>query len=237
MSNSGDELAPVRQFRGQRGASRASATLAKPGAGGARFVVSMLAALKRAFRRLNDVLWIETQRLANRVRHQKLRRRLIEQLAGSPRPRRILVVCNANLCRSPYLEAVLRRNLTDIEIESAGIMGAGRRIQSDSLAAALDRGVELSTHRSQLLSGAIVERADLVVVMEPRQARLLTRAFGLPAERVVIAGDLDPDADEPRMIVDPSGRDPTSYARTFARLERCALQLMLLLPPADAAGT
>jgi protein-tyrosine phosphatase len=196
----------------------------------------MLAALKRSFRRLDDALSIETQRLVNRVRHEKLRRRVVEQLAASVRPRRIVVVCNANLCRSPYLEAVLRRNLSDVEVASAGILGAGRRVQPDSLAAALDRGVELSAHRSQLLSRALVERADLVVVMEARQARLLMRTFGLPQQRIVIAGDLDPDADEPRMIIDPSGGDAAAYARTFARLERCALQLMLLLPPADAGG-
>jgi protein-tyrosine phosphatase len=210
----------------------AGGSLAKDRSTDALFVVLILPDLKRLFRRANDALWTEAYRQVNRFRHAALQRRAVEQLSAAERPRRILLICNANLCRSPYLEAVLRRNLADIEIRSAGIFGAGRRVQPDALVAAQDRGVDLSAHRSRLLNAAMLESADLVIVMEPRQARLVTSAFRVPSERVIVAGDLDPDAGEPRMIVDPWGREPAAYAQAFARLERCALQLVLLLPQA-----
>jgi protein-tyrosine phosphatase len=195
--------------------------------------VTILAGMKRVLRRANDAVWTEAYRLANRVRHAKLQRQLAARLQSAPRPQRILLVCNANLCRSPYLEAVLRRNLTDVEISSAGILGAGRRVQPDALAAALERGVDLSRHRSRMLNASLIERADLIVVMEPRQTRLVISGFRASPDRVIVAGDLDSDADEPRLILDPSGRAPEDYAKAFARLERVALQLVLMLAPAE----
>lgn len=209
-------------------------SLAKVRSTDALFVVLILPDLKKLFRRANDALRTEVHRQVNRFRHAALQRRAAEQVSAAERPRRILLICNANLCRSPYLEAVLRRNLPDVEIHSAGILGAGRRVQPDGLAAAQDRGVDLTAHRSRLLNAKMLESADLIIVMEPRQARLVTSAFRVPPARVIVAGDLDPDADEPRMIVDPWGRDPAAYAKAFARLERCALQLVLLLPPATS---
>ena len=190
--------------------------------------------MKRVLRRVNDAVWTEAYRLANRVRHAKLQRQLSARLQGAPRPRRILLLCNAHLCRSPYLEAVLRRNLTDVEISSAGILGAGRRVQPDARAAALERGVDLSRHRSRLINASLIERADLIVVMEPRQTRLVISGFRASPDRVIVAGDLDSDADEPRQILDPSGRGPEDYAKAFARLERVALQLVLMLAPPES---
>jgi protein-tyrosine phosphatase len=184
-------------------------------------------------RRASDAAWTGILRLANRVRHDTHHRRVAQQLKAAPRPRRVLVVCHANLCRSPYLAAVLRRNLPDIEITSAGVMGAGRRVPSPAQQAARDRGFDVSEHRSSLLSSTALERAELIIVMEPRQARMLVSAFHAPAHRVVIAGDLDSDGDEPRQIVDPWGRDPAVYAHTFSRLDRCARQLELMLPASD----
>jgi protein-tyrosine phosphatase len=212
--------------------SGAVESLAKRKGSDAIFVVSIFPAVKKWFRRAETAVSIEANRLVNRLRHAKLKRRVSEQLGQMARPRRILLVCNANLCRSPYLAAALRRSLPDVEIESAGLFGAGRQVQSQALASARERGVDLSSHRSRLLNAAMLERADLIIVMEPRQARLLASTFGVSPEHVVVAGDLDSDAAEPRMIVDPWGRDAGMYAATFARLERCALQLLLLLPPA-----
>lgn len=192
-----------------------------------------MSGVKGAARRASDVAWTEMQRLVNRFRHDKLQARLADQLRELGRPQSILVVCTANLCRSPYLEAVLRRNFDDVEVKSAGILGAGRRVPSEWIAAALDRGVDLSGHRSQLLNGRMLERSNLIVVMEPRQARMLTRVSHVAAARIVVAGDLDSEADEPRQIIDPWGRSRAVGASTLARLDRCAHQLTLMLPPAE----
>lgn len=175
------------------------------------------------------------QRFANRLRHAKLKAEIVRRVAEAPRPRRMLVVCHANLCRSPYLEAVLRCNLPDIEIASAGVLGAGRRVPAEGIAAARDRGIDLSGHRSRLLTGEALERADVVIVMEPRQARMLIGAFGVRSDRVIVAGDLDVDADEPRQIVDPWGRSRDVFVETFVRLDRCARELTLMLA-ADAVN-
>ena len=72
---------------------------------------------------------------------------------------RILVVCTGNLCRSPLVEALLRRELAaegiDAEVSSAGLaapLGASpdRRLRR----VAGDLGVDVDDHRSRPASVA-----------------------------------------------------------------------------------
>ena len=184
-----------------------------------------------AVRRTGASVWTTAERLANRVTHARRRRRLAGQIAGDPRPERILVICHANLCRSPYMAAVLQRLVPNVQVTSAGLLGAGRRVPPEALQCARAHDVDLSAHRSTLLTRAIIDAADLVIVMEPRQARMLIRGYRVPADRVVIAGDLDPRNEDPRRIEDPWGGDVAMFEHTFLRLGRCARALVRMFPP------
>lgn len=164
-------------------------------------------------------------RLLHHRRFSTARRQILE--LGSIRS--ILVVCYGNVCRSPYLEAVLRRSLPEISLSSAGFISPGRPVPTHSLLLASARGIDLSTFRSRPLGRANVAGTDLVVVMDSKQARHIWRQFRISPSRIVIAGDLDPVMCETRGIRDPWGRSADVFASTFDRLDRCASSLVRLL--------
>lgn len=151
-------------------------------------------------------------------------RRARKSLESAPAPSRILVVCLGNICRSPYGERVLRRMLAATEapvtVTSAGFEPPGRESPEMAVSAAGRRGVDLSEHRSRILSVEEVRSSDLVLVMEPRQRRALGAWFG-PSRNVLVLGDLDPERIRRRPITDPYGGNADVFDAAFARIDRC----------------
>lgn len=149
-------------------------------------------------------------------------------LAGGPADPafRILVLCHGNICRSPYAAGALRRRLppelrSRVVVESAGFIGPGRRPPPEALEVARERGVDLSAHVSAVVEAGAARRADLVLAMDPWQARAARRGFGVPGERVVLLGDMDPEPVDARTIPDPILQPREAFEATFARIDRC----------------
>lgn len=163
--------------------------------------------------------------LPDRMRHATRHVAVQSQLSRMPRPRSILVICYGNVCRSPYLEAVLRRALPDVSISSAGFSGPGRSVPAFSLTVAAQRGFDLSSFRSRPLEPPKARNSDLVVVMDARQARHMVLYVGVPSERVVVAGDLDPFPSSTRAIQDPWQQPLPAFVASFDRLDRCGATL------------
>jgi protein-tyrosine phosphatase len=88
-------------------------------------------------------------------------------------PRRMLVVCTANLCRSPVAEALLARRLAEVVdidgrewiVSSAGTGGYGGPADPDTAAAAATLGLEMKWRAPHQLTKADLDAADLVVTM------------------------------------------------------------------------
>ena len=95
----------------------------------------------------------------------------------STRPLRILVVCTANVCRSPVVAASMGRALAargiNAVVTSAGTHGGSLEVPPDTRRAALDVGLDLSEHQSRRLSKELVAQdgADLVLTMTREQLR------------------------------------------------------------------
>jgi protein-tyrosine phosphatase len=172
--------------------------------------------------------------LPDRLLHAERRETVRRQLAGRGRIERILVVCAGNICRSPYFAAALRRRMPTARIASAGFIGFNRPVPESSLVVSAARGIDLSTFRSHLLDPRRARSADLVVVMEPRQARYLTDYYGVPKSRVIVAGDLDPVTAPTRLIEDPWRQAKEVFESTFDRIDRCADALCQILDEAHA---
>jgi protein-tyrosine phosphatase len=162
--------------------------------------------------------------------HPFRHRRVAESLRRTPRPRSILVVCHGNVCRSPYLAAVLTKLLPDVDVSSAGFVTPGRPVPEHSAAISASKGLDLSKHRSRLLTRDLVWRADLIVVMDARQASQVAMALGGRATNVIVAGDLDPAPGLARTIHDPWRQGREIFQSTFARLDRVATVLARTLP-------
>jgi protein-tyrosine phosphatase len=164
--------------------------------------------------------------------HAARRRALLESLGRRPSLGCILFVCYGNLCRSPFAAALLRRLLRGAgpRVTSAGFGYAGRRAPPVALAEAARFGVDLSSHRSQLLSPAVVRAAQVVFTMEPAHARSIIVGFGRAPGDVVVLGDLDPDPIITRAVTDPVQGPPELFAAVYARIERCVASLASALP-------
>lgn len=127
--------------------------------------------------------------------------------------------------------ALLQRALgpAGIRVESAGFIGPNRPAPRDAVSAAARRGVDLSDHRSRLLTADVVNAADLLVVMEPEQQRAVCERFGRWPRDVIVLGDLDPAAIGARTIRDPIEQGPDVFEASYARIESCVRELASVL--------
>ena len=102
-------------------------------------------------------------------------------------PARILVVCTANICRSPMAELLLAEYLARHAPDArAVISSAGTHARpGDPAARGMRRvagswGLELGYHRSRRVDEALATQQDLVVTMEDRHRSVVSRlAAGL----------------------------------------------------------
>jgi protein-tyrosine phosphatase len=81
----------------------------------------------------------------------------------------ILVVCTANVARSPLAHVMLAASV-DVEVDSGGTQareGDTAAVRSQELATA--RGLDLTAHRSKPVVPDAIEAADLVITMSERQ--------------------------------------------------------------------
>jgi sulfate adenylyltransferase len=93
-------------------------------------------------------------------------------------PLRVLFVCTANICRSPYLELRARQLLgpdSGVEVSSAGTRGFDASPVSDTMDAEFARWSTRTTDfRSRPTTGALIDEADLVLTAEAaHRTRLL----------------------------------------------------------------
>jgi protein-tyrosine phosphatase len=171
--------------------------------------------------------------LANQLLHPARRERARQRLRFLEAPRRILMVCTGNICRSPYAEVRAREREGDgegFEVRSAGWMGpSGRLPPTDAIDTARARGLALDDHRSRLLSEELVAWADLLVVMERSQARVARDEFGADDGRILLLGDLDPTLPRRRDVPDPWGQAREDFEDVFDRIDRCLDELFLLI--------
>lgn len=83
----------------------------------------------------------------------------------------VLVVCTANIARSPLAEAMVRARLDHlgVSVSSAGTRGrVGDPPASGSVALAGQRGLDITGHRSRPATPDLIAGADLVLTMSER---------------------------------------------------------------------
>ncbi|MCG7489684.1 low molecular weight phosphotyrosine protein phosphatase [Vibrio sp. Of14-4] len=91
----------------------------------------------------------------------------------------ILVVCVANICRSPLGEALLQNLLPDIRVSSAGLAAekskfVGKPAYDKSILVAQENGIDISNHRSKQVSSSLCSEFDLILVMEQEHIEAIT---------------------------------------------------------------
>lgn len=176
----------------------------------------------------------------DRLLHPLRRRALRAALRAREWPRSILVVCHGNICRSPFAAGLLARAVspTGTLVASAGFVGPGRAAPAEGSIAAARRGIDLSGHRAQLLTPVLAAEAQVILVMDGRQQRMVCERFGRAPKDVMLLGDLDPLPITTRAIHDPVEQPLAAFIESYARLERCVDAFVAALrPPATARAS
>ncbi len=113
----------------------------------------------------------------------------------------VLVVCTANVCRSPMAEALLGRAVRSrgsaATLGSAGTEARPGVPAARGAVAAMSReGLDLSGHRSRSADDAVVDAADLVLTMEAAHVAALVGGHPDRFARVLTLGEFVELADE-----------------------------------------
>jgi protein-tyrosine phosphatase len=161
-------------------------------------------------------------RVAARVRH----------LGGTPPAppgvRRILVLCEGNLCRSPLAALLLARSLggRGIVVESAGLRAAkGHPAPALAQEAAAELGISLAEHRSQPVDRAQAAAADWILVMDLDQRRRLLALAPEARGKVELFGRFLPERSASPEIADPMDRDLATFRRVYGQLATAVRQV------------
>jgi protein-tyrosine phosphatase len=105
---------------------------------------------------------------------------------------RILVVCTANVCRSPVSAMMLDRSLLshgiDAIVESGGFLEAGMTACPTMTTFGTELGIDLSYHHSRPVDAYLLNDANLVLSMERRHARDLMVTFDVGFQRIFTVG-------------------------------------------------
>ncbi len=134
---------------------------------------------------------------------------------------RILIVCTANICRSPVAAALLRdrfrqRGLKDWLVGSAGTWAVAVRPASRHSVSVMSRhGHDITGHRAAMVDEHFLRDADLVLTMETGHAEALRSEFPAHAHKVHLLTEM---IDRSYDVADPYGGPVEEYERMYESL-------------------
>ncbi|WP_017932990.1 adenylyl-sulfate kinase [Nocardioides sp. Iso805N] len=172
---------------------------------------------------------------------------------AEPTPLRVLFVCTANICRSPFMELTARRLAgadSGLHFSSAGTHGWNDKPMDAAMVEVLAEGLEAGDFRSRTVTRELLEEADLVLTAEAAQRgylledhpALFRKIFTLgqaaeavsrlepgltPTEVVERLGSARGNADPALDVPDPYRRGPEAAA---AAAEQIGRLLQTVLP-------
>jgi protein-tyrosine-phosphatase len=145
---------------------------------------------------------------------------------------RILFVCSGNTCRSPMAAALCRKWLefgAKWDVQSAGV-GALKGQPPSRLAVEVLRGkgIDLTGHRSQPLTGELIDRARLIVVMTRSQRGSILARWPKAESKIFLLSSFGTHCRQ-EDISDPMGGDESDYRGVYEKMEAVMPDLVLAL--------
>ena len=128
----------------------------------------------------------------------------------------LLVLCEANICRSPLAEHLLR-SLTGLTVDSAGLSArTGDPADPVYLDMAKESDLDLTGHRSKPVTRGLLESADLTLVMTGGHRRRLTERYPEFSGKIMLLGHW---VDGGVSVSDPHRRSIDAYRQVFLQIQ------------------
>jgi len=151
----------------------------------------------------------------------------------------LLLVCTANVCRSPLAERVVAARLVgrgwlgDVPVASAGVRAAEGQPMCGVSATLLEPGEPAPDgHAARQATREIVEAAGLVLVMEREQRGAVARLAPGSQSKVFTLREVGPLAEEAALRIEQGAPRPTDLAE-LARLLHSVRGFRAPVPPPE----
>lgn len=138
---------------------------------------------------------------------------------------KILFVCTGNTCRSPMAEYLAKnifaKNNLSVQTASAGIAAnISSQASENAIAAMKNFGIDISNHKSQLISQKLIDENDFIFTMTNGHKNFLSANFHNASNKIFTLASF---SDNPNYdIIDPFGGDIEIY-------KKCAVEISALI--------
>lgn len=137
---------------------------------------------------------------------------------------RILLVCTANICRSPAACAFFEHELINraVQLDSAGTLAIDGNTADPMIQSLMaERGYhELASHRSRALLPSHLSRYDLVLCMERRHVEQVRKLNPLSVGKIMLLGHWNSQNE----VSDPIGQSREAYIAALDVMQMYAKQ-------------
>ncbi|MGI9090873.1 MAG: low molecular weight protein arginine phosphatase [Gemmatimonadaceae bacterium] len=136
---------------------------------------------------------------------------------------KVIFVCTGNTCRSPFAEALARQMAADralaVEFSSAGTGAAlGAPANDGAMLVGLERGLDLSRHRSRPLLPEDVAGDTIVLAMSRSHIPVIHAV--VPDARVALLDEYGSRGASLRSVADPFGGDLNDYRHAADEIQQ-----------------
>ncbi len=135
----------------------------------------------------------------------------------------VLIICTANICRSPLVEAMLREKLREHNYSDWTVSSAGTWAEWERPAARYSQkiaqriGLDLSGHIAKMVTEEMMAETDLVLVMTDNHKEALQIDFKSQAHKVFLMSEM---IGRNYNIVDPYGGPSEGYEEMYRDVSR-----------------